>query len=259
MMWRRNFTYNYYSWYPNTVTTVATGAYIASSSSASTACGLWSTCTIGTAWNYFTYFNSTMCSSAPNAGGLSNYQMVGQYGFCSGPDGTYSTASTILAIQGTMIAGTVLLFFAAISAIAGPSSGSKAGWASVGLSLIAAALCTAAFSLAVSFSWYKSFGSTGGYLPFIAYSGNQAQLAIMPAPIVLYWGPAFTSTVIASFIAWCAVIVMAMSSRQLDEDLDGTYGAGAGGMDGGGMAYGGGQPQYGQAPAPAYGYTVDKA
>jgi hypothetical protein len=57
---------------------------------------------------------------------------------------------------------------------------------------------------------------------------------------------------------------MALSSRQLDEDLDGTYGAGgmgAGGMDGGGMAYGGGQPQYGQAqaPAPAYGYTVDKA
>jgi hypothetical protein len=42
----------------------------------------------------------------------------------------------------------------------------------------------------------------------------------------------------------------------LDEDLDGTYGAGAG-MDADGMAYGAGQPQYGQAPA--YGYTVNKA
>jgi hypothetical protein len=257
MMWHRSFTFVYSSFYPSTVTTFATGTYVASSNSATIPCGFWSQCTFGTSWNYFTQFNDTMCNDTKAPGfPLSNYAMVGQYGFCSGPNGTYSTPSTILAIQGTMISATIFMFFASIAAIAGPSSGSKAGWASTGLALLAAALSTAAFSLAVSFSWYKSFGGNGGFLPFILYSGNQAFLYIPPTPIALYWGPAFTSTVIAAFIAWCAVIVMALSSRELDDDLDGTYGAGAGGMDAGGMAYGAGQPQYGQPPA--YGYTVSK-
>jgi len=254
MLWNR-----YYKPATGISSTLASGAFIASSASSGYPCGWFAYCTVGTAWTYWSQFEG----SAGNALCTDpiSFQNFGRYGFCSNlngatADNTFVVAPQIKAIQGLSISATVVLFLASIAALAAPATGSKAGYSSTLLAFLGAALTTATFSVACSFSYYQSFGSSpGGYLPTIGTFTNGTSVALLNSPTTLYWGPAFVTTVLAAVVAWIATCVMGAASRQLDDDLDGTYGGGAA-YNQPGMQYGGGM-QYGATQQ--YGYDVSKA
>lgn len=203
-------------------------------------------CYVQPQWNYYSEFNDTLCTG-------DYYDRVGKYGFCekklSAPTGAkLLTPSKISSMQGLAIASTVSLFFASLAAIAAPSQGGKKSALSAGfLSFVSACLCGAAFSVAVSFDWYQSFGGNGGTLPFVDGMGK---LYVESSTIRMYWGPAFWSVVGSFIISLLASASMCAVSKNIDQvDLDGTYSAEANAHNN----------NAGYAEAGEYGYGVEKA
>mmetsp|Transcript_9688 Transcript_9688/g.27400 ORF Transcript_9688/g.27400 Transcript_9688/m.27400 type:complete len:265 (+) Transcript_9688:97-891(+) len=213
-VWRRSYMFN------GAVSTIATGSFVISSSSTQWRCGWYATCAVIPTWTHIDSFNATLCEGE-------YFEKVGRFGFCEseGAD-EVQTPSKIQAIQGLSIASCVVLAFASIMALSAPAAGRKVvGFSASGCSFIAAVLTCAAFSVAVSYDWYQSFSSIrdGGFFPLVT---NDGQLFVSDQ-LTAFWGPGFYCTVFAFIISLLATCSMGAVSNNLNEDLDGTYGAGA--------------------------------
>lgn len=170
-------------------TTIATGAYVVSSTSASVPCGWYSTCAVASQWNNIDDFNNTVC-------GPEFWDDFGRFGFCTGINGTLQTPSKLSAMQGLTVSTTVFLLIATICASAAPSAGgSKAGFLAGACSALALILSCAAFSVAASFDYYKTFHD-GGRLPFVTSNSRCFNCVVLGDPITLYWGPGFWGMVV---------------------------------------------------------------
>jgi len=212
-----NYTYGYYSG----SSTVATGSFVVSSSSNAWQCGyVFGYCQVQSQWNHFSDFNNTLCKG-------DFYEMVGQYGFCSEEGGEFKTPAKVKQIQALSIATTVILSVAFVLALQAPIVGGKLAYAAAFFSIIAAATSCAAFSVATSYDYYKTFHSPGGYLPFV-YTGTGCPTdtcIFLSDRLYMYWGPAFWSMVTVFIISFLASLSLFAGANALDED-DGHYGGG---------------------------------
>jgi len=218
-MWAYNFNWS-------TSLTISTGVYVLSQSTTTWSCSWYANCYVTPNWNTYSDFKSMPQSSTFFC--TDYYTEIGQYGFCDQQNGNYQTPSQITSIQGLMVSSTVFLFISTVAACAGFKAGSKAGMVSVLFAFISFALLTASFSMMASWGYYQTFRSGyGGYLPVV--TNNVTNPIALSTRIQMWWGPAFSTTIIAAIIAFFATCAMAMVSRDLDDDLDGTnYDAGAG-------------------------------
>ncbi len=209
IMWAYNLSFS-------VSTTLSTGVYVLSQSTTAFSCGSWyATCFVSPNWNTYSSLVGNANANTFFCGGntITNWA---SYGFCDGS--TYKVPSQVSSIQGLMVASTVFLFIATVSACAGFKAGSKAGMCSVFFAFTSFVLTTAAFSMMASWNYYQSFRSEqGGYLPFVAANGT-----FTSGTIRMWWGPAFTTTIIASIIAFFATGAMILVSKDLDDNLDGT-------------------------------------
>lgn len=246
-VWRSNWI----SW--SSTSTIATGSYVASSISGKVYSWPYNYY-ITSQWNHYNDFindpQQTLCKSTaidPSLNGTTFYSAIGQYGWCDqGVNGPVNAPGKIVTIQGLSVATTICLFIASLLALIAPSAGgSKLGFSAAAFAFISCALSCAAFSVAVSCEWYHNLLSMG-YLPVTGTKGVG-----VTGPVMLYWGPGFWTAVAVFIITFFAFISMCSISKKLDDDLDGTYGAGNDNMEDPIADYGG--------QAGDYAYGVDKA
>lgn len=216
IMWAYNLSIQ--TW--GTSQTVSTGVYVLSQSTTTWQCGWWLNCVVVPNWNTYSSLvgssvsNEFFCGTSTE----SNPNNWAAYGFCDGS--TYKVPQQITSIQGLMVSATVFLFVATVSACAGFKAGSKAGMCSVFFALMSFILTTAAFSMMASWNFFQSFRDGNGYLP-LAFSNTTGSYIVSTPRLSMWWGPAFTTTIIASIISLFATGAMILVSKDLDDNLDG--------------------------------------
>mmetsp|Transcript_20757 Transcript_20757/g.33848 ORF Transcript_20757/g.33848 Transcript_20757/m.33848 type:complete len:278 (+) Transcript_20757:289-1122(+) len=222
----------YWLYRPLNGTNLGTGGFVVSANSAHmNSCGRMTDypCDIGRSWSGYSAYNNTLCQNADM------YNKIGQYGFCTGSGGNFKTPAPVKNVQGLAVSATIALFLSAVMGFVSPAIGKNFGGCAAIFALTGCVCAAAAFSVVLTFQYYKTLVSDeGGYLALVATAPQLncgGSCVVLSPQVSMSFGPSFWSMVTAFIISIVSAVVMLISSRffeesDIDDEDQGAFGSG---------------------------------